>query len=65
MSKHDPRVTLQQMRDAARKAQSLCAGESLEKVTGDWMKVAALKRCFEVIGEAIKRLPAGLRERLS
>lgn len=63
MSKHDPRLTLQQMRDAARNAESLCAGVSLEEVTGDWMRVAALERCFEIIGEAIKRLPAGLRER--
>lgn len=63
MSKHDPRVTLQQLRDAARQAESLCADHPLEEIEADWIKRLAFERCFEIVGEAIKRLPPELRER--
>lgn len=63
MSKHDPRVTLQQMRDIAAEAQLICAGRSLEQLLTDRIRKLALERCFEIVGEAIKRLPADLRER--
>ena len=63
MSKHDPRVTLQQLRDAARDAASFCAGRTLEELTRDRVQVLALERCFEIMGEAIKRLPMELRAR--
>ena len=63
MSKHDPRLTLQQIRDAARNAASLCRDHPLAEITSDWMLQAALERCFEILGEAIKRLPVELRER--
>jgi len=61
MSKHDPRVTLHQLRDAARLAEEMCLAHPPEVIMADWVKRYALERCFEVVGEAIKRLPAALR----
>lgn len=63
MSVHDPRVTLQQMRDAARHAEELCQGSTLAALEADWIRSMAFERCFEIVGEAIKRLPADLRLR--
>lgn len=63
MSKHDPRLTLTQMREAARRALLLCEGTTLEALRGDWIRLTAFERQFEIIGEAIKRLPLELRER--
>ena len=39
MSKHDPRLTLQQIRDAARNAASLCRDHPLAEITSDWMQI--------------------------
>lgn len=39
----------------------LCAAHTLEQIRSDWVKQLALERCFEIVGEAIKRLPADLR----
>ncbi len=63
MSKHDPRVTLQQLREAAQQAADLCSGHTLAEIEADWIKRLAFERCFEIVGEAIKRLPTALRER--
>ena len=63
MSRHDPKVTLLQIRDAASKAQKICADhESVESLLDDWKATAALERFIEIIGEAVKRLPMDLRE---
>ena len=63
MSRHDPRVTLLQIRDAALKAQEICAEhDSLRSLLDDWKATAALERFIEIIGEAVKRLPIELRE---
>ena len=51
-----------QMREAARRAQSLCHATSLEALRLDWVRLMAFERCFEILGEAIKRLPGELRE---
>jgi uncharacterized protein with HEPN domain len=61
MSARDPRVTLRQLRDAARRLQSLCANRTLDSLLSDWQATAALERCIEIVGEAVKRLPAELR----
>ena len=61
MSKHDPRVTLQQLRDAAQEAQAMCQGLTLESLEANRILTLAFERCFEIIGEAIKRLPLELR----
>ena len=63
MSSHDPRVTLRQLQDAARRLQEICAGRTLEGLLADWMATAAAERFFEIVGEAVKRLPMDLRER--
>ena len=63
MSNHDPITTLRQIREAAAQARSLCAGLTLEELQADWIKLRAFERTFEIIGEAVKRLPGELRAR--
>ena len=63
MSKHDPRVILQQLRDAARQAESLCQGRTLQQLQADRMRTLAFERCLGIVATTIKRLPANLRER--
>ena len=63
MSKHDPIVTLRQMAEHARRAQELCAQNSLPEILVDWQKRAAFERVMEIIGEAAKRLPPKLTAR--
>ncbi len=63
MSVRDPRVTLLQLREAARRLQAICAGRSFDDLQADWQATAALERYFEILGEAVKRLPPDLRER--
>ena len=80
MSRHDPKVTLQQVADHARRAQELCSQNTLPGLLTDWQKRAAFERTMEVLGEAVKRLPpeltagypavdwrgiAGMRDRVS
>jgi uncharacterized protein with HEPN domain len=63
MSSHDPKVTLLQIQDAALKAQEICSEHaSLDSLLEDWKATAALERFIEIMGEAVKRLPADLRE---
>ncbi len=63
MSAHDPRATLQQIRDAARRLQMICAGKTLDELLADWQATAALERFIEIVGEGVKRLPMELRAR--
>lgn len=63
MSKRDPKVTLQQVAENARRAQELCARNTLPDILGDWQKRAAFERVMEVLGEAVKRLPPELTAR--
>ncbi len=63
MSNHDPKVTLGQIADYARQAQAICAGKTLPALTGDWQALLAFERALEILGEAVKRLPAELRDR--
>ena len=60
MSVHDPAVTLRQIQDAGRRAQEICASRTLEVLNDDWQARAALERFIEILGEAVKRLPADL-----
>lgn len=60
---HDPRVTLHQIQDAARRLQEICAGKNLELLLADWQATAALERFIEILGEGVKRLPLDLRAR--
>lgn len=63
MSVHDPRATLHQIQDAARRLQMLCAGRTLETLLSDWQATAAMERFIEIVSEAVKRLPLDLRAR--
>jgi uncharacterized protein with HEPN domain len=63
MSAHDPRATLRQLQDAARRAQAICSDKTLQDLLRDWQATAALERFIEIIGAAVKRLPMGLRDR--
>jgi len=66
MSRHDPKVTLLQIRDAAQRAQEICSDHSdLESLVADWKATAALERFIEILGEAVKRLPNEMREAYS
>lgn len=56
---------MRQLQDAARRAQTICADKVLEDLLNDWQATAALERFIEIIGEAVKRLPAELRDRYS
>ena len=60
MTKHNPRVTLAQIEEAAEKVEALCAGKTFEAFSEDWVAVMALERLFLIIGEAVKRLPEDL-----
>ena len=63
MSVHDPRATLRQIQDAARRLQMICASKTLEQLLADWQATAALERFIEIVGEGVKRLPLDLRLR--
>ena len=63
MSAHDPRATLRQIQDAARRLQAICAGKTKDQLLADWLATAALERFLEIVGEGVKRLPPDLRLR--
>ena len=44
MSKHDPKVTLRQVRDYGQRAQELCAQNELPGILTDWHKQLAFER---------------------
>ena len=60
MSRRDPGVTLRQILVHARRLQELTATSSLSAIVQDWKLAAALEREMEILGEAVKRLPASL-----
>jgi uncharacterized protein with HEPN domain len=63
MSARDPRATLRQIEDSARRLQLICAGQTLATLLADWQATAAMERFLEIMGEVVKRLPADLRSR--
>lgn len=62
MSSHDPRVTLQQLADFTNEADALIAGQSLETLIADPVRLRAFERVMELVGECAKRLPSELRD---
>jgi len=54
MTKHDSRVTLAQIEEAAEKVEVLCRGKTFETFSEDWVAVMALERLFLIIGEAVE-----------
>jgi uncharacterized protein with HEPN domain len=63
MNAHDPQTTLRQIMEAARRIQTICADKTFDGLLKDWQATAALERFIEILGEAVKRLPSGLRDR--
>ncbi|MBP8256351.1 MAG: DUF86 domain-containing protein [Opitutaceae bacterium] len=63
MSVRDPRATLRQIQDAAKRAQEICSERSIQAMPDDWLAAAALERFMEIMGEGVKRLPPALRDR--
>jgi hypothetical protein len=43
MSRHDPKITLRQIADNARRAQELCTQNELPAILTDWQKRAAFR----------------------
>ncbi len=63
MSRRDPMVAVQQMRDHGKEALQLAAGRSRADLDLDRMLELALTRLMEVLGEAARRVPDEFRER--
>jgi len=58
----DPRVYLDDILDAARKAVEFTEGLSFEEFVADDRTTFAVIRAFEILGEAAKNVPAATRE---
>ena len=63
MSRHDPSVSLRQMRDHALEVIALVRGRSRGDLDADRLLALALVRLLEIIGEAAARVPAEERVR--
>ena len=66
MSRHDDKVRLRHVLDAARKAVALTAGKTRAQVEGDEIGQLALARLLEIVGEAAGKVcprPFGKRIR--
>ena len=63
MSRRDPMVAVQQMRDNARRVLTATQGRSRSDLDDDEMLEAALIRWMEVLGEAARRVPDEFRAR--
>ena len=63
MSVHDPRLTLEQMREFATKAHALTSGRFVEQLAADDMLRGALERYVSLVGEAATRLDRSFHDR--
>ena len=63
MSRRDPLVAVQQMRDHAQRVLTTIATRSRDDLDSDPLLEAALTRWMEVIGEAARRVPDDFRAR--
>ena len=59
----DPAQFLQDIVDACRKVQLLVLGHDLSTFAEDWRTRDAVLHNLEIVGEAVKRLPAEVKER--
>lgn len=62
MSKRDPQILLEDIRDAIGKIERYCAGLSRDDFLGDDKTVDAVVRNLEIIGEAVRRLPDDFKD---
>jgi uncharacterized protein with HEPN domain len=58
MSRHDPAISMQQMRDHAREGVAMTADRGRGDLAGDRQLRFALERLLEIIGETARRVPA-------
>lgn len=65
MSAHDADLTLRQIVEVCDKAVEFRNSITWEEFRSDWRKQMVGERLFEVLGEAVKRLPDDLRNRHS
>jgi uncharacterized protein with HEPN domain len=56
-------VILRQVLEHAEHAKALCAQTELPGIVADWQKRLAFERVMELIGEAVKRLPAAMTQK--
>ena len=63
MSRRDPLVAVQQMRDHGREAMELAIGRRRADLDLDRMLELSLTRLIEILGEAARRVPDDLRAR--
>ena len=63
MSRRDPMVAVQHMRDNAQRVLTATQGRSRSDLDDDEMLEAALIRWMEVLGEAARRVPEDFRSR--
>ena len=63
MSRRDPMVAVQQMRDHGREAMEMAEGRHRVDLELDRMFELALTRLMEVLGEAARRVPEEFRQR--
>ena len=63
MSMRDADVTLRQIIEVCEKAGDLRASMTREEFRADWRQRMLAERLVEILGEAVKRLPADLRHR--
>lgn len=65
MTRHDPKVSFLQMRDAVKEILFLTKNKSKEEIEKDRVLNLALTRLLEVIGEAASRVPTEIRSKHS
>jgi uncharacterized protein with HEPN domain len=63
MPSKSPAVPLGDIYDNIRLAQSFVEGFNLRKFRADTRTIYAVTRCLEIVSEASRRLPAGLKSR--
>jgi uncharacterized protein with HEPN domain len=62
MTRHDPSVRMQHMRDHAHEAMSMLGSRTLEQLCEDRTLQLALVQLIEIVGEAASRIPEDVRD---
>lgn len=62
MSERSPSLYLEDLLEAGRAIQSYLGGLSFEQFAGDRMRQAAVIREFQIIGDAVGKLPESFRQ---
>lgn len=63
MTRRNELIRLQHMLEAARKAVELARGRTVKDLEGDEIRVLALERLFEILGEAASQTSPEIRAR--